>query len=281
MTKRLELSANTIEDVNQYFQTRARQLLSDKYFWNKDVTEFPGGYETTFIQENSDEELKTFYIVPQHRGKGFDIAYLNNLKHKIITVPDSHIEKYLKLHNVPHIIAGIFSSSNEYRLIESFYGNKKANRSKRFLMNHIDEGLAIMTHYNASEEAKKAFCIHPIIQNDADLKANWQWITNEVSPEVLGLAMEYRNIANAYLSNRTIESLHDIALSPLDEVNIMLKADKIQNYKDFLKYHLETHERSKELAHYFNNWLQKLHITSKDFTNFDFILNSIEMNELY
>ena len=41
------------------------------------------------------------------------------------------------------------------------------------------------------------------------------------------LAMEYRNIANACLSHRDISSASEIALSPLEEVNHMLRADKI------------------------------------------------------
>ena len=38
----------------------------------------------------------------------------------------------------------------------------------------------------------------------------------------------------------------------------MLYADKIQNEKDFKIYHEVTHERSKELREYFDNWINKL-----------------------
>ena len=77
--------------------------------------------------------------------------------------------------------------------------------------------------------------------------------------------MEYRNIANQYLSYRKIKSIDEISLSPLKEVNEMLIADKIQNYKDFLIYHKDTHPRAKELDEYFNNWLKKLNINDFDY----------------
>ena len=72
------------------------------------------------------------------------------------------------------------------------------------------------------------------------------------------LTMEYRRVANNYLSKRTITSLDDIELSPMLEVNQMLWADKLQNQKDFRLYHLGKHDRSDILEQYFINWINKL-----------------------
>jgi hypothetical protein len=72
--------------------------------------------------------------------------------------------------------------------------------------------------------------------------------------------MEYRFIANSYLSYRDINGLDEIHLSPLKEVNDMLIADKIQNRKDFLLYHMN-HERYFFLFMYFQYWLNRLEIT--------------------
>ena len=44
----------------------------------------------------------------------------------------------------------------------------------------------------------------------------------------------------------------------------MLIADKVQNYKDFLLYHKNTHERSDELDEYFNSWFKILHCDYKE-----------------
>jgi hypothetical protein len=64
-------------------------------------------------------------------------------------------------------------------------------------------------------------------------------------------------------STRKIESIDEIRLSPLKDVNDMLIADKIQNRKDFDLYHKGKHERSEELDEYFKNWFNRLGITEE------------------
>lgn len=147
----------------------------------------------------------------------------------------------------------------EYRLISAHYGDRVAKRSQVRLMNHIDEGLIILDAIDATDNAKKAFCLHPLLQADADLKDN-AYMVSFVEPHVLLLTMEYRNIANAYLSDK-IDTSHELKLSPLYEVNDMLIADKVQNRKDFITYHYLTHERRDELARYFNKWLNALNVS--------------------
>lgn len=152
------------------------------------------------------------------------------------------------------------AQSEEYQTVQAFYGDRTATRSGVPLIRHITEGIGVLYLIEASSDAMKAYALHPLLQADSDLANNFDDIvTNrKISPRVLMLAMEYRNIANAYLSHRQIDSISDISLSPIDDVNDMLIADKIQNYKDFLIYHAETHPRSKELDVYFNNWIDRL-----------------------
>ncbi len=152
----------------------------------------------------------------------------------------------------------------EYEIIKRYYGDQRTERSKVLLINHIDEGLQVLEAINVSEETKRAYCLHPLFQDDTDLNENKALFTR-IEPRVIALVMEYRNIANAYLSKRKISHLDEIKLSPLEEVNQMLIADKIQNFKDFMQYHFGKHERSQELFEYFKNWFEKLKIPSAIF----------------
>lgn len=155
-----------------------------------------------------------------------------------------------------------------YQDIAEFYGYRIAERSMVPLINHIDEGLRILFRLNASVWAMRAYCLHPIFQDDAQLsiisKDNMKLA--HYGPVPVLLAMEYRNIANKYLST-TYKLYKEITISPLEEVNDMLRADKIQNRKDFEIYHKATHERSAELDTYFKEWLKVLKISEEDYKN--------------
>ena len=149
----------------------------------------------------------------------------------------------------------------EYAAIAAWYGDRTAKRSGVRLIQHIDEGLVLLERIGASDIAKRAFCLHPLVQSDADLAASFARIGELTDdPRVLVVAMEYRNIANATLSTRAIAGADDIPLSPLADVNAMLVADKLQNYKDFLLHHAATHPRSAALDRYFRLWLDRLDV---------------------
>ena len=153
----------------------------------------------------------------------------------------------------------------EYILIKSFYGDEKAKRSQTPLINHIHEGLIILDCIESDLCTQKAYCLHPILQADEAIALNYGMDFSQIDPLALILTMEYRNIANQYLSKRIIQNIEEIKLSPLKEVNQMLIADKVQNRKDFELYHLDTHPRSKELQVYFANWLQRLGVSEEKY----------------
>src|SRR6056297_70955 len=133
-------------------------------------------------------------------------------------------------------------STAAYRLISEFYGDRRAQRSGVMLMNHINEGIAVLDDICATEDAMQAFCIHPMLQADEDLAQNLSYVSRHVPTYVVALALEYRSVANEYLSPK-VGTVDEIRLSPLKEVNDMLIADKVQNSKDFYTYHSDTHER--------------------------------------
>jgi hypothetical protein len=184
----------------------------------------------------------------------------------IVTTTDCQIAEFLAAKNVSHIIVDGMTQDTEYKLMEEFYGNGMAQRSGVFFMNHLDEGLYILGQIGASVHAKLAYLLHPMFQSDEDLKASAdKQFESKTYQRNLMLAMEYRSVANEYLSKREINSIEEIRLSPLVDVNDMLIADKVQNRKDFLMYHLGTHARSEVLDQYFKNWLKRLGVTEGEY----------------
>lgn len=155
--------------------------------------------------------------------------------------------------------------SYEYGLIEKFYRNKRAKRSGLLYMNHINEGLYILEQITASRAASLGFCLHPLVQGDNDFADNMWLLRSDGDTEALCCALEFRNIANRYLSGDYSGPEDVISLSPVMSVNNMLFADKIQNYKDFLIYHKDTHPRSRELNQYFLNWFDRLGVSMSEF----------------
>lgn len=142
-----------------------------------------------------------------------------------------------------------------YRIIQKHYGESTAKRSGVKLMNHIDEGIVILKSIGADTITIDAYCLHPILQSDEAFNQNYKMDFKKVSTESLLLAMEYRRVANSYLSKDKIE---DFVGFTNNKIKQMLLADKIQNEKDFKLYHEATHERSKELREYFDNWINIL-----------------------
>lgn len=175
-------------------------------------------------------------------------------------------------------------STAEYRAVAEFYGERTAERSRVPLISHINDGLVVMDQINASQDAMRAWCLHPLFQADSDLAhtVHMRGPFWEFRPHCILLTMEYRYRANAWLSDkvkksiwqgqRAGEGMHpDIEVSglptpgDLEEVWHMLIADKVQNCKDFLTHHKGKHERSFELEIYFGHWLLALGVDKAEF----------------
>jgi len=139
-----------------------------------------------------------------------------------------------------------------YELIKNYYGDKVTNRSGVKLINHIDEGLDILDAMGASQETKDAYCLHPLLQSDEEFNKNINLDYSGVSTKSLLLAVEYRRVANSYLSTMKIENFVGFTNHEILE---MLYADKVQNEKDFKLYYEGIHPRSEELREYFNSWI--------------------------
>lgn len=205
--------------------------------------------------------MTTVYIPNRLRGRGLIKKY----KHlRIITQTDCHIEGVLRSQGFNFKLINGWFDFDEYIIIKKFYGDRKAKRSNIFLMNHIIEGCDYLRKINASDDAIKAFMLHPMFQSDEEFRANWQMLFNgSIEPSVARNLIEYRKVANAYLCRPETDKwlIRDIIHStpiPFEDVRHMLMADKLQNMKDFEIYHKGTHVRSRELENYFVNWAIRL-----------------------
>lgn len=163
----------------------------------------------------------------------------------------------------------------EYQAVSAFYGAGRASRSRVPLMNHIDEGLVVLDEIGASDLAKRGYCLHPLFQENSALVESIEKLPTGIDMRAIVLAMEYRWVANNYLSSHPSRAPQEIELSPLKDVNDMLIADKVQNYKDFLIYHLGTHPRSARLDQYFRQWLERLGVSKERFQELGVLLKEI------
>lgn len=155
-------------------------------------------------------------------------------------------------------------ASAEYALIEAVYAGRHAQRSGVPYMVHVDEGLAILAALGASSRAARAFCLHPLVQADDAFAAHLEQLSR-ADPVVVALAVEYRRVANGYLSHHGPREPAAIDLGPLPEVADMLRADKVQNYAEFLRNHAQSHPRAAALDAYFRAWLMRLGIDEARF----------------
>lgn len=155
--------------------------------------------------------------------------------------------------------------NKHYAAICEYYGERKAARSGVPLIRHIEEGLCLLDATGAGKRAMEAFCVHPLLQDDDALVQavgpGSVFARHDIDPMVAVLAMEYRRVANAYLSHHCKGDADEFECSPLPEVNAMLVADKVQNRKDFDIHHLGSHQNSAVLQRYFANWLRRLDIS--------------------
>jgi len=161
----------------------------------------------------------------------------------------------------------------EYKAVKQHYGQFRAERSKVLLINHIHQGLAVMATVGATLDAMKAYCLHPLFQNDSELfTEGLRYADGKIDGAPVVLAMEYRHKANAWLSEKVYRYGEKGPLGAdgqpswgsLIAVKHMLIGDKVQNYSDFVLHHRDTHARSEELEFYFQAWFEALGLNQAD-----------------
>lgn len=184
-----------------------------------------------------------------------------------------------KLNNVEYDRVNEILKDECFTAVRLHYASGVAARSGIFLIEHIIEGLMILVRLGARRTAMQAWCLHPIVQSNDDLvKTVVKGIPvnfgqHHIQPIIL--AMEYRAVANSYLSDMS----PDIAkvkedVNRIPQIRQMLIADKIQNRKDFAAQPEGTYPNEDALNTYFEDWLENiLELDPCDVDAFEFIID--------
>lgn len=249
----INYDATTIEEAQEYLKFRYLQLKKFGVTVNEEIYT-KDSIITLYDIDGKPSLYGSIYVLAQHRGKQVFIKRLQQFMIQILTLGECQIQGYLEKIKCEH---RVIHHSLSYKCIQEYYGDKKTKRTGVPLMNHIEEGGAILHQLGASNITKNAYYLHPILQSDEEFVKNKSMDFDGINPESLILAMEYRRVANSYLSHMHQDEFVGF---PCEEIRQMLIADKVQNYKDFMQYHYGRHERSAELYSYFNNWFDLLEI---------------------
>ena len=191
----------------------------------------------------------SIYLYNDYREKGTYknlVKNFNNSDYTILTIEGYGLENYLKHIGADH---EHIEYPQEYRIISKYYEGKFAQRSGLPYINHIHEGCYLLEAW----DDKLAFMLHPIYQNEDQSNVDLSGVKKLIKNK----AAKYAEVANSYLPKDWKKDPPKIPSS----VSNMLKADKIQNYKDFSnnKDKIDP-SRHFELETYFNKWFKALKI---------------------
>lgn len=277
---RLVKDAKTILDAEWYIRGRVRQGLHAGWRFASEIFNEEDKAVVAYLTHPQFGLHKVIYVLDQYKGIGLYQKLNKIYDAPILTMWDCELEVYLKEKSIPYRMADFQTTLQRpaYMMASHFYDNEKTKRSAIPLMNHIDEGLFVLSELGADRITMDAWIVHPLFQTDSALKNTLHYCRNYfygLEEHCILYAMEYRNVANQYLSERTISSIEDIALSPLEQVNQMLIADKVQNRNDFIRYHKGTHPKSDCLEKYFENWLLRLGVTREQADSWCKVIDSV------
>lgn len=267
--------ADTLADAMAYLLYRTRQSL--KFGYRPDlsvngkimqVSEDGMVVSVHLVNDGAEDELArkavAYYVLRSARGKGRYLSAVHAGGIPVLTLDTCEHAEYLEERNLPCVIA---DHPKIYECMsDGFWAGKAAERSGVPYMYHLDEGMAVLKHLGADWNTLTAYCLHPVVQDDDDLRGVIYEATffdsYAVSTHSLAIAMRFREVANSFLGHDTV---FPYKLPKLDYyTRLLLIADKVQNYKDFKEYHLgSTHmpvDRQDHLAAYFAHWEKLLQV---------------------
>jgi len=254
----INYDAESIEEAKEYLAYRYKQIGKFGYSLYSETVVDGKSIVTIYRDPNNEGNWGSVYVLKQFRGNQVFIKNIQQFMIAIVTLDECNIVPYLSKRKINYIS---LEHSNAYRLIQKYYGDERTQRTGIPLIYHIDEGGEILNSLGSTDIVKDAYYLHPLFQSDADFNSNKVMDLEGIDLESIILAIEYRRVANSYLSNMKMSEFVGFSC---EEVKQMLIADKIQNYKDFMNHHYGIHKRSDELYKYFHNWFNLLEINYSD-----------------
>jgi hypothetical protein len=175
-----------------------------------------------------------------------------------------------------HWLEGV---EEEYAMIKEIFGHRTSVRAGLPYMKHIDEGLKLLRHLERRDfDVAAAWVLHPLYQDDEFFSeqvagAKYDGITARTAIFVV----EYRNVANACTSSMRGKRA---VVSPLKQVNLMLIADKVQNYKDARQHLIPkiNYGEGRRLHAYFRKWLKALGVSDAQRLEYERIMEAPDPN---
>lgn len=260
----INYNAESFEDAKKYLSYKYKQIRKFGYLVDEEIEVDNKSIVTLYKDPNGDNYWGSIYVLKQFRRNQIFIKNLQQFMIAIVTLEECKIKDYLDIIKVRY---KLLKHSDAYKKIQEFYGDQRTVRSGVPLIYHIDEGGAILDSLGASDIVKDAYYLHPLFQSDKAFNEKKNISLDGISSESIILSIEYRRIANSYLSTMNPKDQIEI---PCEEIKQMLIADKVQNYKDFKKYHSKTHGRRQHLEEYFQNWFNILEIDYSNWEHFDY-----------
>jgi hypothetical protein len=153
------------------------------------------GCRTEFISA-AGERYASYYVLAQHHGEGHFKRLVSSDRLPIVTITDCHIEQILDHIGARYLRAGDLLDSAEYRLVEAVLADSR-NEGGVFLMNHVDEGLAVLAELGAGVVTQRSFCLLPLISEAQACTSYYDALLQALTPvsgglEALALAMATR-----------------------------------------------------------------------------------------
>lgn len=179
---------------------------------------------------------------------GFTDKILEEIKSKdFLFFEESEFTDYLKSKEIKtHILP---PPSGEYR-----YFQLHRSKIKFYQEEELDEGLDLLSSMEADEEAKKAFCLCFFLTKEEHLNNFLASDLSEVKQTSILLAMEFRRLYLEFLPSSNVKAIKYVRLSSIADVNKMLTAYLMIQYKKVLSGNRD----SEEMRIFYKTWLKKL-----------------------